>query len=117
MILRSEAKHNLLLISGQKQQIHPKEGKQSNDAFKFHTDRCDANSLLCIRQARTGGENHLASAITIYNEMCQSHPDIAEELFQEIPCFFEGENNWTTYPLWCIHKGKFTTSIPVLMFR
>ncbi|BBD57038.1 TauD/TfdA family dioxygenase [Planktothrix agardhii 1806] len=85
------------------------EGKQSNDAFKFHTDRCDANSLLCIRQARTGGENHLASAITIYNEMCQSHPDIAEELFQEIPFFFEGENNWTTYPLWCIHKGKFTT--------
>ena len=85
------------------------EGKQSNDAFKFHCDRCDANSLLCIRQARTGGENHLASAITIYNEMRQSYPDIAEELFQEIPFFFEGENNWTTYPLWCIHNGKFTT--------
>lgn len=85
------------------------EGKQSNDAFKLHTDRCDANSLLCIRQARTGGENYLASAMTIYNEMRQSHPDIAEELLKEIPFFFEGENNWTTYPLWCIHKGKFTT--------
>lgn len=85
------------------------EDKQSNDAFKFHCDRSDVNSLLCIRQARTGGENRLASAITIYHEMCQSHPDIAQELFQEIPFFFEGENNWTTYPLWCIHQGKFTT--------
>ncbi|WP_424102568.1 TauD/TfdA family dioxygenase [Moorena producens] len=83
--------------------------KQSNDAFRFHCDRCDINSLLCIRQARTGGENRLASAITIYNEMRQSHPDIAQELFKEIPFFFEGENNWTGYPLWCIHKGKFTT--------
>ncbi|WP_124971104.1 TauD/TfdA family dioxygenase [Aphanothece sacrum] len=85
------------------------EGKQSNDAFKFHCDRCDVNSLLCIRQSRTGGENRLASAITIYNEMRYSYPDIAQELFKEIPFFFEGEKNWTNYPLWCIHKGKFTT--------
>jgi hypothetical protein len=85
------------------------EGKQSNDAFKFHCDRCDVNSLLCVRQARTGGENRLASAITIYNKMCQSHPEIALELLKEIPFFYEGENNWTTYPLWRIHQGKFTT--------
>ena len=83
--------------------------KQSNDAFKFHTDRCDLNSLLCVRQARIGGESRLVSAITIYNEMVKSHPDVAEELFKEIPFFFEGENNWITYPLWSIHQGKFTT--------
>ncbi len=85
------------------------EGKQSNDAFKFHCDRCDVNSLLCVRQARTGGENRLASAITIYNKMRQSHPDLVEALFQDIPFFFEGEKNWTNYPLWWIHQGKFTT--------
>ena len=85
------------------------EGKQSNDAFKFHCDRCDLNSLLCVRQAREGGENRLASAISIYNEMQQSYPEIAQDLFKEIPFFFEGENNWITYPLWCIHNGKFTT--------
>lgn len=86
-----------------------KESKQSNDAFKFHVDRSDVNSLLCVRQARIGGENRLASAITIHNEMVQSYPEIAAELFQEIPFFFEGENNWISYPLWCIHKEKFTT--------
>lgn len=85
------------------------EDKQSNDAFKFHCDRSDANSLLCVRQARTGGENRLASAISVYREMFQSHPDLARELFKEIPFFFEGESNWLTYPLWCIHQGKFTT--------
>jgi hypothetical protein len=85
------------------------EGKQSNDAFRFHCDRCDVNSLLCIRQARSGGESRLVSAVSVCHAMAQSHPDIAQELFQDVPFFFEGENSWTRYPLWCIHKGKFTT--------
>jgi hypothetical protein len=86
-------------------------GKQSTDAFGFHTDRYDVLSLLCVRQARIGGENRLASAITIYNEMLQSHPEIAESLFQEIPWVYEGEGGWINYPIWQIHKGKFTTQL------
>lgn len=74
--------------------------KQSNDAYQFHTDRYDLLSLLCVRQAREGGGNCLASAVTIYNKMVQSHPEIVEELFRDMPWFFEGENNWIGYPLW-----------------
>jgi alpha-ketoglutarate-dependent taurine dioxygenase len=87
------------------------DGKQSNDAYKLHTDRYDVLSLLCVRQARVGGENRLASAITIYNEMLQSHPEIAEELFQGMPWLFEGEKGWISYPIWYIHNGKFTTQL------
>ena len=87
------------------------DGKQSNDAYKFHTDRYDVLSLLCVRQAQTGGENRLASAIAIYNEMVQSNPDIVKDLFRDLPWFFEGENSWIGYPLWCIHQGKFTTQL------
>ncbi len=87
------------------------DGKQSNDAYKLHTDRYDALSLLCVKQARVGGENGLASAVTIYNEMLKSHPKIAEELFQGMPWLFEGENGWISYPIWYIHNGKFTTQL------
>ena len=83
--------------------------EQSNDSYKLHTDRGDTISLLCVRQAREGGENLLASAVTIYNEMVQSDPEIAEELFNDLPRIYEGENGWINYPLWHIHKGKFTT--------
>ena len=86
-------------------------GKQSTDPFGFHTDRYDVLSLLCVRQARIGGENRLASAVTIYNEMLQSHPEIAESLFQEMPWLYEGEGGWINYPVWQIHKGKFTTQL------
>lgn len=86
-------------------------GKQSNDAYQFHTDRYDLLSLLCVRQARKGGENRLASAVTIYNTMVQSHPEIVEDLCRDMPWFFEGKNSWIAYPLWSIHDGKFTTQL------
>jgi alpha-ketoglutarate-dependent taurine dioxygenase len=86
-------------------------GKQSNDAYKLHTDRYDVLSLLCVRQARMGGENRLASAVTIYNKMLQSHPEIAEDLFQGMPWVYEGEGGWISYPTWQIHQGKFTTQV------
>lgn len=86
-------------------------GKQSNDAFKLHTDRYDVLSLLCVRQAREGGGNRLASAVTIYNEMLQSHPKIAEDLFRGMPWLFEGEGGWIAYPTWQIYQGKFTTQV------
>lgn len=87
------------------------EGKQSNDAFQLHTDRYDLLSLLCVRQAKVGGENLLASAVKIYNEMIKSHPEIVEELCKGVPWIFDGEDGWINYPTWSIHKGKFTTQL------
>lgn len=88
-----------------------KNGKQSTDAYGFHTDRYDALSLLCVRQAQVGGENRLASAVTICTKMLQSYPEIAESLFQGMPWLYEGEGGWISYPTWQIHKGKFTTQV------
>ncbi len=88
-----------------------KNGKQSTDAYGYHTDRYDILSLLCVRQARIGGENRLASAVTICTKMLQSHPEIAEGLFQGMPWLFEGEGGWINYPTWHLHKGKFTTQV------
>ncbi|ABG52257.1 hypothetical protein Tery_3125 [Trichodesmium erythraeum IMS101] len=87
------------------------DGKQSNDNYQLHTDRYDLLNLLCVRQAKVGGENSFASAVNIYNEMIQSHPEIAQELCKGVPWLFDGEDGWINYPIWFIHLDKFTTQL------
>ena len=41
----------------------PKDGKQSNNYFRLHTDRCDMISLLSVRTASQGGHGRVASAV------------------------------------------------------
>jgi len=48
----------------------------SNGALRFHTDRCDVVSLLCVRQARIGGHSQLVSTPAIHNAMLERRPDL-----------------------------------------
>merc|ERR1719169_180721 len=52
----------------------PKAGKQTNNHFRYHTDRCDVISLLGIRVAPKGGASRVASAPMIYNKMLERCP-------------------------------------------
>jgi hypothetical protein len=54
----------------------------SNGALRFHTDRCDVVSLLCVRQARIGGHSQLVSTPAIHNVMLERRPDLLELLYQ-----------------------------------
>jgi hypothetical protein len=56
----------------------------SNGALRFHTDRCDAVGLLCVRQARSGGVSKLASAPAVHNAMLERRPDLAEALYRDV---------------------------------
>ena len=56
----------------------------SNGALRFHTDRCDAVGLLCVRQADAGGMSKLVSAPAVHNAMLESRPDLAAALYQEV---------------------------------
>ncbi len=42
---------------------------QTSARQTFHTDSSDVVGLLCLREAKEGGESLLVSTITIYNEM------------------------------------------------
>jgi len=49
---------------------HGPEAFNRSDAFEMHNDSCaDILGLMCIRQAKEGGQSAFCSAIAVYNEM------------------------------------------------
>ena len=47
--------------------------------------------MLCLREAKEGGESLLVSTITIYNEMMARRPDLAALLFEPVATDRRGE--------------------------
>lgn len=50
-------------------------GHGSRAAIKPHCDSADLVGLLCVKSAVRGGESIIASAMTIYNEILEHHPE------------------------------------------
>lgn len=79
----------------------------------FHTDSADVVGLLCLRNAKEGGDSLLVSAETIYNRMRAARPDLLARLFDpiatdrrgEVP---EGMKPWMEIPPLSWHAGKLT---------
>jgi hypothetical protein len=46
----------------------------------FHNDVCDILAMYVQQQAMEGGESHLASCATIYNEIASTRPDVLHTL-------------------------------------
>merc|ERR1719453_2176048 len=88
-------------------------GKQSNNYFRLHTDRCDMISLLSVRTASQGGHGRIASAIAIHDEMVERAPDLVPLLYQPIERIWEGGEGVIALPIWAFEEksGKFTTQI------
>ena len=91
----------------------PLDGKQSNNYFRLHTDRCDMISLLSVRTASAGGHGRLASAIAIHDEMVERAPDLVPLLYRPIERIWEGGEGVIALPIWAVDEktGKFTTQI------
>jgi Taurine catabolism dioxygenase TauD, TfdA family len=53
---------------------------QTHERQTFHTDSCDVVGLLCLREARRGGDSLLVSALTIFNELRATRPDLLARL-------------------------------------
>ena len=64
---------------------------QTRERQHFHTDSCDAVSLLCIREAKSGGISMLSSTITIFNIFRERYPDLLKYLFDPISRDRRGE--------------------------
>merc|ERR1719267_489934 len=62
----------------------PLEGKQSNNYFRLHTDRCDMISLLSVRTASQGGHGRIASATAIHDAMVDRAPELVPLLYNPI---------------------------------
>lgn len=55
-------------------EISPR-GYRTNQLLRFHTDRADMVSLLCLRKALSGGESSISSSMSIYNAILKNHPE------------------------------------------
>jgi len=56
-------------------------GTNTNAQLTPHCDSADILALLCVRQAKQGGVNTLASSMAIYNEILARHPEFLESLY------------------------------------
>jgi hypothetical protein len=48
----------------------------------FHTDGADIIGLLCLHEAKAGGESKLASSYAVYNEILRRRPDLLDVLYE-----------------------------------
>ena len=66
-------------------------GYNSNMALKVHNDSTDVVGLLCLANARRGGDSLLVSSTTIFNEMRRRRPELLERLFEPLATDRRGE--------------------------
>ena len=86
---------------------------QTTKRQTFHTDSTDVVGLMCLNEAKEGGDSLLVSTLTLYNEMQRRHPDLAPLLFEpvatdrrgEVP---EGMDPWFEIPVLNWHEGRLT---------
>ena len=64
---------------------------QTAERQSFHTDSADVVGLMCLRDAKEGGESLLVSALSIYNRMRAERPDLLERLFDPVATDRRGE--------------------------
>ncbi len=64
---------------------------QTSQRQTFHTDSADVVGLLCLHDAKSGGESLLVSAASIYNEMLNIDSSRAALLFEPIATDRRGE--------------------------
>ncbi len=95
---------------------HPQaRGPNTKKRLSFHTDRCDVIAFLCVRPARSGGDNQLVSSMAVYNEMLRGRPDLVEVLLQ--PFYYRrhnvdtgNERPWCRQPIFSFCEGHFAAS-------
>lgn len=86
---------------------------QTNARQTFHTDSADVVGLLCLREAKEGGDSLLVIAETLYNRMRADRPDLLARLFDPIATDRRGEvpdgmAPFMTIPPLSWHAGRLT---------
>jgi alpha-ketoglutarate-dependent taurine dioxygenase len=90
-------------------------GPNTRKRLSFHTDRCDVIAFMCLRQAKSGGENDLVSSAALYNEVKRRRPDLLPVLTE--PYYYKRHNvdhgNELPYcrqPVFSFRQGHFAAS-------
>lgn len=79
---------------------------ETNTYLPYHTDLSDVVGLLSIRKAKSGGMSSLVSAVTVYNEILNKHPEYIGLLYRPLYYNHLGEDLPSLTPLFSFHNGK-----------
>lgn len=66
-------------------------GYRSRRELNMHTDSDDFLMMMCVQDAKSGGESRFVSALTLYNEMLAAHPELVPALFRGFRYHWRGE--------------------------
>jgi hypothetical protein len=100
--------------TGEKLGLPGSRGYRTGGALRFHTDRCDAVALLCVRQSDTGGDSLIASTPALHHAMLERRPDLLALLFEPWSHSRQQEQRpgqlpWYRNPIFAVHEGRFTS--------
>jgi hypothetical protein len=65
--------------------------EDTNDPLKHHTDGSDLLALMCVRQARTGGNSFVASSARTVREIARLYPELLIPLLEDYFAFTRNE--------------------------
>ena len=81
--------------------------------LRFHTDRVDVVTLLCVRPAARGGSSKVVSAVAVHNAILERRPGLHALLGQPYFHSREGEaggrQRYYAMPIWGMRDGRFTS--------
>jgi hypothetical protein len=66
-------------------------GYRSRRELDMHTDSDDILMMMCLQVAKSGGQSRFVSALTIYNEMLEAHPQRLAPLERGFRYHWRGE--------------------------
>lgn len=65
--------------------VQPARGTKSSGELAMHNDAADILSLLCVHQAKEGGESQFASGPAAHNTILATRPDVLPILYRGFP--------------------------------
>jgi len=74
-------------------------GYLSRRELSLHVDLAQIVGLMCVRQARGGGDSQYASGLAVHNEILATRPDLMPILYRGFPYHRRGEEAPTATPI------------------
>ena len=89
-------------------------GYQTSGELRFHVDRADMTSLLCLRRGRAGGLSRVVSSMSVHNAILARHPELLPPLYEGVPYIHieeAGEMRSWKEPVFSVADGVLSCSI------
>lgn len=79
---------------------------ETNEYLPYHADLSDVVGLLCLRKAKSGGMSSLSSAMTLFNEILEKHPEYLGLLHRHFLLEHLNDGDVGQTPIFSYYEGK-----------